>query len=547
MKVQMGDWLRRERESAGHPTAASFRRAISLGRGPIEDYERGIRVPTYKHVVATAGGLAANLADAVAGLWGEAAGDPCGCGCGGFKVLPDDEDPTLGVRARRQRADDAQALRVRRVCRGEGCTNVTTYLQTEAHTPLCRGCSLRGKSTIGRGVAIGDAHPFRVMLVACLAKNEITLAEACTRAGLSISSVQRWTHGKRAERALPWHEDVRSLGEVLGVPGLVDTIRSRWRRYRLTCRDPEHKRTVRRDKEVSPHIITAWRARGFHPELELDEATGTGFYHCDKCIKRAVGHMSSVGRDVAKLRKRRERKLLLKKTGTTKIIPSGKDELRERGKKLAASLTPEQRARAIRNASAARTAKAGTRTEEWTRMRSASNIKPRPKGTFVACLRCGDWDFFKPGGRRRGLMHGACQTAERRSQRTFGATPPPPASSARNVLDSGARADTFEMAVRCLLRHETVGGRVSMKPCEACGVGVAAPERLSPDARCHGLGLAHEFDLDPDTIDKRIHQMLSRWPPDGIASQQMRLWGTRLREAWNEQHPHRLIFPHRVQ
>lgn len=95
-KVQNPDsWFYKARLRAGFRNAASLAERLGVPKGTVYQWERGSADPgpsyrpPWRIMPQLAAILNATLPELVEALWRETIGDPCPCGCGGRKALPD--------------------------------------------------------------------------------------------------------------------------------------------------------------------------------------------------------------------------------------------------------------------------------------------------------------------------------------------------------------------------------------------------------------------------------------------------------------------------
>ncbi len=238
-------------------------------------------------------------------------------------------------------------------------------------------------------------------------------------------------------------------------------------------------------REYRPRAFRYNRERGQHPEAVIDESTGQGTYTCRPCTQRGIAKASPVGRRIAYLRKKGGRALLAKRAAD-----------------LRAKMTPEQLQMGLDKAAA--TNRGRPPTSEERRRRSWSHIAPRPRGRFGLCRVCSF--LVHSDGSDRAETHRDCLNNWRRGRRfAFSAYPPP--RTARHLSSPEELADSFEMAVRDLLRGEDVGRWKG------------------------GEGLAAYFGLPRSTINDRIDAFLAKFAPDGRGGKTLARWAKILRAA----------------
>jgi hypothetical protein len=106
----------------------------------IQEWYKGGRIQDWRYIARLAQLFKIPLAEAVSRFWGETIGDPCPCGCGGKKVIP---QPITSKRARRIDYNKAKHLYIKLRC--EKCPTVRIYDQEQGHFPLCRRCSYESR------------------------------------------------------------------------------------------------------------------------------------------------------------------------------------------------------------------------------------------------------------------------------------------------------------------------------------------------------------------------------------------------------------------
>ena len=102
----------------------------------------------------------------------EKLGDPCSCGCGGVKVLP--EKPT------------AKLLDVARPC--QGCGKERVYQgPRQAHRQYCQPCAPRHRSWAWRkrDESVMRNGAFPSLLLEALDRKAMTVNQVCAEAGLN--------------------------------------------------------------------------------------------------------------------------------------------------------------------------------------------------------------------------------------------------------------------------------------------------------------------------------------------------------------------------
>ncbi len=233
-------------------------------------------------------------------------------------------------------------------------------------------------------------------------------------------------------------------------------------------------------REYRPTQFRYDRDRGRHPTAVIDESAGKGTYICGPCKQAVIAWASPVGRRIAYLRKK-----------------GGRARLARRAADLRAQITLEQLQTGRDKAAA--TNRGRIPTSEELRRRSWSHIAPRPVGRFGLCRICGFLAYS--AGPDRAEMHKGCLSSWRRGRHLAFHQYPPRARG--NRLSSELLGDTFEIAVRHLLRGEPISR------------------------------LAAEFDLGKDTAQDRIDTLIKkRLPTDGRGGKRLVLWSDTLHKAY---------------
>lgn len=465
--LDRGAWLTAAREAAGiHHDSDLARKADTLtssGRSLIAGFRAGRR-PSWKYVDGLARALRVAPEEVAEHLWGERPGELCVCGCGGVMVPPGDPD--------------AHKLLVELVC--QGCGAPRSYRQGVEHFPHCRPCSQKRVIRFGRRSSLGSDHPAAPVLRLALERKGLTLQEAEERAGFAQGTVARWLSGRRGRPGV-LRDTLERLVSVLEAPEVFDVIPWRWRRWSLTCTSCDSV------YHYQPGQFRSRLTRGRHAEAVIHEATGGGTFVCRRCKQREAGKRSPVGRKIAILRKR-----------------GGRTALRARVLKLRARQTPRQLAENLAKAHAANRGR--VQTEEERLRRSWAGIAPRPAGKLGLCRVC-DLLTHTYEPTRPAETHRDCLSKYRHQyQRVFGRPLYPPRRMGRR-LSHEELADSFEIAVRSLLKGEHIGER-------------------------DGSGLAARFDLDKKSCLRRIDALITRLPQDGRGGRQLACWADALREAY---------------
>ena len=181
---------------------------------------------------------------------------------------------------------------------------------------------------------------------------------------------------------------------------------------------------------------------------------------------------------------------------------------------MRASLTPEQHALGLQRSAATNSGRQFT--DETRRKMSVSQIIPRPKGIFGTCRICEQLTYGKRSpsvydqrSSHKAQFHKQCLDTWR-SENQSGFVNflfPEPAQRRRPLAKDFA--DQFELFLRHLLRDEPIG-------------------RFKHDG---GSGLAAEFDLTREAIQKRIQRCLKLLPTDGRGGRKLAIWSKALLAA----------------
>ena len=322
--------------------------------------------------------------------------------------------------------------------------------------------------------------PFGQALRKALTRAVRTLADACREAQINDKTVYGWASGDH----VPWREDLLRLVAVLDAPELLVFFRPRWRRISVSCLE------CGGIENYTPSYLRICMKKGLHPGLIIDWEHGKGTYpQCAKCTWQLLGKDSWVARKMRRLRRKK-----------------GPKAVREIGRRLGSNIPSEDRKDYEERRIAAVRAKVWSEGERW--HLSVSRIKSTQAGRFGICRIC-PYITYSVGPnsvRRPGETNRECLLQYRRKhQDRFGPIYPPRPRGRRPSTTE--LADTFEMAVRHLLRGEDVGRWEG------------------------GKGLAADFGLPHRTINERINTFLARLPPNGRGGKKLTLWAKALKEA----------------
>jgi hypothetical protein len=329
-----------------------------------------------------------------------------------------------------------------------------------------------------------EHHPADELIRVALARKGLTLAKVEKRCGFRVGTVHRWLDPDRlryprlSRPGLPhgvYRERLNILIRELDTPELLDLIEWRWRYWWVTCKRCGDARLVK------PAKYRSGRRRA-SDEPEIDEQTGTVVDVCGTCRKHEV-KSEQFQRMWDRLRRK-----------------GGKAAVRKRARELreaAGIIGREKEARAA----------VGYHPHDgtWGFKIACGQIKPRPVGMFRLCRACG-YVVHTPHTRGQYQIHMRCHRDAARKQST-----PFPSYLSRpgRRLSSEQLANTFEIAVRHLLKDEPIGWRDKS-------------------------GLAQEFDLDRNTIQKRIATFVDDYlPPDDRGGRRLTFWTVALGAAKN--------------
>jgi DNA-binding XRE family transcriptional regulator len=144
-------WLRNTRTAAGFKTRASLARPVGVSTDSVSKWEGGKALPLWERVAAIADELKVPRSAAVEGIWKEKVGDPCPCGCGGEKVLPDPSqwpNDAFPVDFDVEQLRHARMLPIMLPCANCGKIRVHLHRRKRTHHhPLCRSCSRLAEKT----------------------------------------------------------------------------------------------------------------------------------------------------------------------------------------------------------------------------------------------------------------------------------------------------------------------------------------------------------------------------------------------------------------
>ncbi len=124
-------WFHKHRVASGYDKVTPLTTHFSVPKATLFDWEHGVHPPRWRHMPKVAELFHVGLTEAVKGLWRENVGDPCPCGCGGKKILPDYEG--------------AQHLHIDRPCAKCGEKRIYRSRRYGDHHELCPGCAYAGR------------------------------------------------------------------------------------------------------------------------------------------------------------------------------------------------------------------------------------------------------------------------------------------------------------------------------------------------------------------------------------------------------------------
>jgi transcriptional regulator with XRE-family HTH domain len=103
---------------------------LGISRVSVQQWNRGESRPRWRYLRRLAEIFGIHISEAIQRFWQECVGDPCPCGCGGEKILPD--------------YDEAKHLYIKTSC--EKCGKIRIHSQQQGHFKLCRRCSYNSRS-----------------------------------------------------------------------------------------------------------------------------------------------------------------------------------------------------------------------------------------------------------------------------------------------------------------------------------------------------------------------------------------------------------------
>ena len=104
---------------------------LGISKNTVRQWNRSDAHPRWKYIRILSERFKLDPSKLVELLWNETVGDPCPCGCGGDKVLPD--------------YDEARQLYVKTICVKCGKSRIHRG-RTQGHFKLCRQCSYNSRS-----------------------------------------------------------------------------------------------------------------------------------------------------------------------------------------------------------------------------------------------------------------------------------------------------------------------------------------------------------------------------------------------------------------
>lgn len=282
--------------------------------------------------------------------------------------------------------------------------------------------------------------PFRAALLDALARNEVSLTEACSRAGVSRSIVRKWWTGE----AVPRRPNLERLASVLDAPEFFESIVvregtsvGRAELISVTCEE------CGESEEWPARRVAQSLQRGSFPGARVDFDLGAGRYpRCARCAHRANANAKLI----QPLRKRHGRRFF--KQRGRRLGEATRDS------GLLAEIRPQAWA-AIRGRK---------QTDDQIKNAAASKLKPRLSGQFGLCRACGllcynQWpvcrlcrtqcDVHSVDLREPVESHARCLSAWRRDQQKWGGGKDGYPSRSRGRRPSAADLMlSYEMVVR---------------------------------------------------------------------------------------------------
>lgn len=448
--------LKEARQAAGFTSVYGLAKTAGVERSGLLAIERGTRVPTIGTVQNLSNILQVNPADIEEFYFWRAAGEPCPCGCGGLMVLPN--------------KTTARTLSVKLPCQGCGIQRV--YSPSQRHTQFCQPCAPRPfrKAWRPKEQPANSEDTFRNLLAEAFDRKAMAMTDVAAAAGIHRATLGKWLRGQSTPKRRP-----QKLAAVLDAPELLEVFPSRYRIF-VTCPECGRERWIK-SIEIKNGVNST----------TIDWEAGTGSYRCIAC--------SASRRLTAFNQKRR------KSYGQKYFI--------DHGKRLAASNTPEQRAKSVAAARAVN--KTRTITEAERQNRSRGHISPSPIGRFDICRLCPGIVHAR-GQNNRVECHQQCLSTWRSESKNMHGYPP---QTRGRPTPSEYLAGSHAMAVRHLLRGEDIG---------EFSVGKG-------DKRRRGTGLAAEYNMTRRGAIKRIKDYVERLPTDGRGGKQLQRWSEHLRAA----------------
>ena len=402
-------------------------------------------------------------------LPGERLGDPCPCGCGGLKVLP--------------QKSTAKKLPILLPC--VECKFERIYHKRGHHHQRCSACGARQRFT--KENPSKRESGARLTLQNALRRKGIGIGKAERLAGIGTGYVNHWwVTGKK----VPLRHSLQRLADVLEAPELMDVIPSLVSKITLICPVCEEER-----------VLDAWQVRRWerrnHDATAVNWHLGTAIYPCGACAasQRMTGYIH-------------------------KQIKNGmRKKMVARGKQLGTSLTPNQRKKAL---DAAHEANRGrVNSDEERRRKSSGSIQPYSAGKWGVCWVCRQLAYqssVKVDGPLAVTVHRSCRRqwfADRRARGEAVKLEDSPTRPAGNLPSADDLAMTFAICVLHYLKGMPVGKQIGDGPRGSVFDGLAA--EFAP--------------LVPNSIWRRMKDFIDRLPTDGRGGRRLAIWSMRLREA----------------
>jgi DNA-binding XRE family transcriptional regulator len=136
--------------------------SLGVSRETVAHWDGGGRPGQWRYIPELAQLLRWTIEEATRFFWHENLGDPCPCGCGGKKVIP---QPISSKTARSIDHNKAARLYIELPCDNYAkCGSVRIYGQEQGHFRLCRRCSYDSRSLGPARVVCPGCNPYRTLL-----------------------------------------------------------------------------------------------------------------------------------------------------------------------------------------------------------------------------------------------------------------------------------------------------------------------------------------------------------------------------------------------